>query len=114
MVSAQSLRRSSVAIDPGIAFVRRRSTKSDKMRRSVFDTSTPVRDPILALARIFLPQQAGVVFRQAHQARMIATIVNLAMSFPLSTLHIVADLLRPILFVHDPFGRLLRCSRPQS
>jgi hypothetical protein len=45
---------------------------------------------------------------------MIATIVNLAMSFPLLTLHIVADLLRSILFVHDPFGRLLRCSRPHS
>jgi hypothetical protein len=46
MVSRQSLRRSSVAIDPGIAFVRRRIGLLGEGGRPTFSTSAPVERPL--------------------------------------------------------------------
>jgi hypothetical protein len=77
MVSRQSLRCSSVAIDPEIVFVRRRINR--------------IGDD--AAARV-----------------IVATITGLDMTLLLWTLHVVADLFRMILFVPDPFRRLLRSS----
>ena len=65
-------------------------------------------DRIRTLVQILPPQQTRVVRRQTQQARSSQRLQLWTCNLLLLMLYGVADLLRTILFIPDPFGRLLR------
>jgi hypothetical protein len=109
-------RRSSVAIDPGIAFVRRRIGRFEEGRGGpqltrrhglIYRIRTLVPTSLLSKLGVFPPNTAS---------KVVATMQVRTCNLLLSMLYGAADLLRTILFIIVPLRRLLRspCAKPDS